>query len=128
MVDQPATCKDTNSLGTKNLLTSLQWYDIIHFEHIPSCLYFWFHSKDLIILEMVILPYQPMIIPLFNLSGTLIAFPPNSNTEDLSVFSLFVCCSVGMDRTPFFVFYPGTLFSGRIRSWEILNEESASGY
>lgn len=64
--------------GTTNLQISPWWYDNVHFGHMPSWFCFWFHPKGLIPLEIVVLPYKPMIIPLFNRCGTLIAFPPNN--------------------------------------------------
>lgn len=56
------------------LQTSPQWYDFVHFGHKPSLIYFWFHPKSFILIELVVMIYIHMIFSLSNRCGTLITF------------------------------------------------------
>ena len=50
-------------------ITNLQWYNIVHFEHKLSWLYFWFLKRPRINGDLF-LTYKPMIIPLISQRGT----------------------------------------------------------
>lgn len=59
-------------LGTNIAYIFLQWYDIVRFRYKPSCLWFWFHPKGLILFEIIALAYISYVFTLFNQCGTLV--------------------------------------------------------